>query len=159
MLFVDEQNKTLKILTRDSLLLNIFLRCSMRARRKLTVSKEGLMQGEFFLSLHEFKKFGLKKTQKGKIARALKKLITLGLIVDTGKRMGEQHSNVYRFLQNDIIDINFEVCGTKKPGDSEFKAMHADTRHIRAQPNTQRNVNNITGSDLTFAEFEATMTN
>lgn len=108
-LYADEHDELFLTLIKDSLLWTIFTLCTIRARRKLEPSPEGLEQGEFWLSQMEYEKFGLKETQKTQIVRRLKTLQNLRLVSKTNKRIGNDGANVYRLESSKLININLET--------------------------------------------------
>ncbi len=100
-------------LVSEPLLLAVLIECARRARRRKDISPDGLEQGEFFLSRTEYKKFGLKATQQGKIERRLHVLAKWNLIKKTDKRIsnetGKDKSIVWGFLANKIIMPLFQI--------------------------------------------------
>lgn len=99
----DEHNEIVKWLLEKPLRLAVYYLCFTRARRDPQNHTNGLAVGEFFLSKTEYKIFGLRKTQAGKIGRIVSDLIFAKLVAKTDKRIGSEHSVVYRVTSNNVM--------------------------------------------------------
>jgi hypothetical protein len=108
----DEYNDIVVWLNKaDGLYWKIVLTAYQRASRinnKIT----GLDKGEFYLSETETEKFGLKKTQHGKIRRSIMKLICIKLISKTGNKTGNNNSCVYS-VNKGFMDFMDYSTGSK----------------------------------------------
>ncbi len=78
--------------------IRLLLEISMRARWGMEKSIDGLDQGEFYLSENEYSKFNLKVSEKGQIARAIKKFIQANFIEKVELKRGSKWGHVYKLL-------------------------------------------------------------
>lgn len=109
MVSADENSELFRYLLKRPLLLAIYWVCFTRARRVLTLSRDGLKQFEFYLSELEYEKFGLRSSQKGKITRRMQELIRLNLIKKSGSKTVKWKSNVFALLPTEFVNINPEI--------------------------------------------------
>ena len=95
---VDSYERQEGILWRSPLHIRLLIAISMRARRSSWQDFDGLRQGEFYLSETEYDKFGLKKSQKWQINRAIDKFIRANFIEKVEGKTGSKWWYVYRVL-------------------------------------------------------------
>jgi len=104
-----ERSEIVEFLVSKPLLFSVLFECSLRARRQEKKCRiTNIKQGEFVISETEFKKFGLRKTQKNKLARAIKSLVDLKIIEKTGNKTGNAQCLIYRLLDLSIFMPHFE---------------------------------------------------
>lgn len=138
--FADEHNELFQKLFKDGLLWRLFTLIAFRARRVLKPSPEGLEQFEFVLSETEFAKFGLKESQRGQIRRKILKLSRFGLISKTEKKIEDTKAIVYRFVPNQLVDINQEI-------ESEIEIKQRENEERVETNKNDKNVKNDTFSE------------
>lgn len=107
-LFRVETDEWFEYFRKDPLLFVILITCAIRARRTNLKSPNGLSKGEFWISEMEYIKFGLKKSQKGKIRTRIQQLIEKEFIAKTEKKTGKEQSIVYALKSTKLIDPNFD---------------------------------------------------
>ena len=109
----DEHNDLFRnYLLTDDLALRVLILITMRVRS--SDSKVlNLNKGEFLLSETEYKLFGLKKSQSGRLRRTLLKLVSLGIVQKTENKT-ENQATVYRLIDNDFADCSREKQRTKQ---------------------------------------------
>jgi len=86
------------ILWKQPFHVRLLLEISMRARWWWEKSIDGLEQWEFYLSENEYAKFNLKISEKGQIARAIKKFIQANFIEKVELKRGSKGGHVYKLL-------------------------------------------------------------
>lgn len=97
-IMVDSYERQEKLLWRRPLQIHLLIAISMRARRSSWTDFDGLCQGEFYLSEEEYDKFGLKRSQKWQINRAIGKFIRAKFIEKVEGKTGSRWWYVYRVL-------------------------------------------------------------
>ena len=140
----DERNELLEFfLQKSGLLLKIFMVACCRARRSKN-DLLGLKESEFLLSETEYKKFGLKKSQKGKLSRALAILISLKVVSKTGSKTGNAHSTIYRLNKGvyDFFDYKTGNDTGNEQGTSRDKLRMKECKDILDH------LNHVSGRDI-----------
>ena len=94
---VDNYKSQEVILWRQPFHVRLLIEISMRARWGIK-SIDWLEQGEFYLSENEYAKFNLKISEKGQIARAIKKFIQANFIEKVELKRGSKGGHVYKLL-------------------------------------------------------------
>jgi len=96
----DTQNKLSKYLCENPLLYVIVHEAAKRARKTDGVGDD-LKKDEFYFSQTEYKRFGLRKSQHGILARAIKKAVELKIFEKIGNQIGNKkrknNPSIFRF--------------------------------------------------------------
>lgn len=142
-----ERSEIIEHLLTKPLMFAVLFECSRRVRRISEDSRiNGLKQGEFLISETEFKKFGLKKTQKNKLARVIKSLVDLKIIEKTGNKTGNAQCIVYRLIDLTIFmphmengELNGEVAGNGRGTVGERSGTKEECKNEKNEKNEKEN--------------------
>ena len=116
----------------------------------------GIKKGEFIFSQTEYKKFGLKKTESGKLYRIIIELLRLGVIQKTDNVTDNYNAVIYRFNSGDFIDCS---RGTDNETDTEqiTNRYRIDNEQIHTKNDKNvinKEIKKNTYKDNSFKKFE-----
>ncbi len=138
----DEHNELMKYLISNGLSLQVLLVATCRASRKKNQIMD-LEENEFYLSETEFKKFGLKKTQKGKLARTIKSLVDLKIFQKIGSKTGSKNAIVYSLNKGAYDCFDYQVGseignrqGTDREQTGNRQGQNKNDKNEKSEKNT-----------------------
>lgn len=107
-IMVDKYRLHEKSIRKKSLYAHLLFEISMRAKRSTGKDFDGKEQWEFYLSETEYDKFGLKRSQKWQINRAIDKFIRANFIEKVEWKIGSKWGYVYRVLDWCPVQPSFQ---------------------------------------------------
>lgn len=129
-------------LRKNPLHFTILLEMMNRAWWEDAPNKDGLKKWECTLSTMEYEKFWLKLNQKWKIGRSLQQLKQKGYISKIDRKLGNEHSNIYKVLPNEIIqagrmsetDTGNELSKTGTDIDTKKESTNKELKKSESTP-------------------------
>lgn len=141
---VDNYRSQEAILRKQPFHIRLLLEISMRARWWWEKSIDGLEQWEFYLSENEYSKFNLKVSEKGQIARAIKKFIKADFIERVELKRGSKWGHVYKLLDWCPFQASFQ--------NSEQSNEQTENRQRTSRDERSKKYNNKKISKMVFEE-------
>jgi len=138
----NEHSPNYQWLIRNPLRLAVLSLCAIRVRWSESIP-DNLDVGEFYLAETEFYKFGLKKSQQGKLRRVIQDLIKTKFIEKVENKTGSQRASIYRFKNEDVFDVNIPYEEQDGEQIENYETIPRDLAGINNNDKNDKNDKNV----------------